>query len=168
VTLSRDARIENFSLALKLMTREVGDHQIWQVFIEADKPEYQAILPTTWKELVDRSMVKDRGWNTYQITGSGWLAGVQLLDLPNTPDFQRKMSRLAATLKKQIKGRQEEALMDVWALANESGLTEEFIWNAIESRLLDTCFNLKGAAFDPYDQNRNYVIIPIDFGMEPL
>jgi len=33
---------------------------------------------------------------------------------------------------------------------------------------LDHCFKFKGVAFDPYDQNRNYVIIPIDFGLEPI
>lgn len=150
------------------MTQEVGDYAIWRVFIEANKPEYQDILPTTWKELVDRYMVKDHGHDMYQLTGYGWLKGVQLQELPETPEFSQKMSRLAATLKDRVKGRQQEVLVDIWAVAKESGLPEDFVWNAIENKLLDRCFQIKGAEFDQYDQNRNYVIIPIDFGMEPL
>jgi hypothetical protein len=168
MTVSRDTRMDNLAKALKLMTQEVGENAIFRVVIEADKPEYAGILPTTWKELVDRYMVKDHGWDRYQLTGFGWLKGVQLLGLPEAPEFKRKMSQLAAALKGQVKGRQQEALVDVWAVAKESGVSEDFVWNAIESRLLDSCFRIKGAAFDPCDQNRNYVIIPIDFGMEPL
>jgi hypothetical protein len=47
-------------------------------------------------------------------------------------------------------------------------VTVDFVWNAIESKLLDNCFSMKGASFNPNDQNRHYVIIPIDFGMEQL
>lgn len=168
MTVSRDERLGNLAKALKLMTQEVGENAMRCVFIEANKPEYQDILPTTWKELVDRCMVRDYGWGTYQLTGCGWLEGVLLLGLPETSEFRQKMSRLASTLKDRVKGRQQEALVDVWAVATESGVSEDFVWNAIESQLLDNCFKIKGAAFDPCDQNRNYVIIPIDFGMQPL
>jgi hypothetical protein len=168
MTVSRNARIDNLANALKLMTQEVGENTMWSVFIDANKPEYQDILPTTWKDLVDRYMVKDHGWGRYQLTGRGWLKGVKLLDLPETPEFNQKMSQLAATLKSRVKGRQQEALVDVWTVAKESGVTVDFVWNAIESKLLDNCFSMKGASFNPNDQNRHYVIIPIDFGMEPL
>ena len=168
MTVSRDARVDNLAKALKLVTQEVGENPMWLVFIDGKKPEYQDILPTTWKEMVDRHMVKDHGWGTYQLTGYGWLEGVQLLALPETPGFRQKMSGLAATLKRRVKGRQQEALVDVWTVAKESGVTVDFVWNAIESKLLDNCFGMKGASFNPNDQNRHCVIIPIDFGMEPL
>jgi len=86
MTVSRDARIDNLAKALKLMTQEIGENAMWLVFIDANKPEYRDILLTTWKDLVDRYMVKDHGRGTYQLIGYGWLQGVQLLGLPEAPE----------------------------------------------------------------------------------
>ena len=76
MTLSRTERSDNIELALKLMMGELGDHAINELFVEIDKPPYENIYPTTWKDLQDRYWIEGRntmGRKRCQLTASGWL-----------------------------------------------------------------------------------------------
>jgi hypothetical protein len=148
------------------LQEDVGEQAVWRVEIGIESARYTDIHATTWKELLDRGFIKWFFVNTYQLTYQGWLKGIQLRHHDESPEFRAKMSKLAATLKDQVKGRREEAYMDVSQVAELTGLTEDFIYNAIESRLLDACFNIVGATFD--NPNSSEIIVPIDFGQEPL
>jgi hypothetical protein len=77
------------------------------------------------------------------------------------------MGKLAATLKSYVKGRMEDGHAVVEEIARTSGLDEGFIKNAIESRLLDNCFGMRGAV---WVSNAHWwaVKIPRDFGLDPL
>jgi hypothetical protein len=164
MTVSRNDRVADLADALRKMTEDVGENAVWRVDISIESERYRHVRATTWKELLDRGLIKWFFHNTYQLTTIGWRKGVQLLELDKDPEFRGKLSRLAATLKDQVKGRYEEAYLDLFHAAQLSELTEDFICNIIESRLLDHCFNMKGARLD----TDNTIVIPIDFGMEPL
>lgn len=150
--------------ALKRMVEDVGEQAVWRVDIHVESERYKHLQNTTWKELLDNRLVKWHFPDYYQLTVGGWRAGVQLLGWDKGPELNGKLSKLAALLKDQVKGRHEEAYIDLYHASQQSGLTEDLICNIIEGNLLEHSFNMTGARLD----TDNTIVIPIDFGMEPL
>jgi hypothetical protein len=168
MSLSPEERLGNINRALELMTLEIGDNPMNLGFFEHDKTPYTEIYSTTWRDLEERGLVKDTGHRIYQITARGWLAGARYLGWTEKQQFRANMSRLSATLKDQLEGRDDDALVDIYQLQRESGLSTGFIYNAIKSRLLDEEFGIKGAWFAPDDENENCLIVPLNYGERPL
>jgi len=164
MTLSREDRIQDLADALRRMTEDVSEQAVWRVDVEIKSERYQHIRNTTWKELIDRGWAKWFTYNTCQLTMVGWRKGIQLLGLDKDPNFRAKLSHLAAVLKDEVKGRHEEVYLDVFHAAERSWLTEDLVYNIIESKLLDYAFTIKGAWLD----TDSTIVIPIDFGMPPL
>jgi hypothetical protein len=81
------------------------------------------------------------------------------------PDLKAKLSKLTATMKDAVKGRHEDAYFYVHELAGASGLPENFIINVVESRIIDRCFNMRGAEWEDYLKS---VRVPLEFGLPPL
>ena len=167
MTLPRQDREKDLENAVRMMMEELGPRWCALLFPEGDKPPYDQVMSTTWRELTRRGYVKDRGLKRYEFTAAGWLCGVALLDLPNQPDFRSQMSRLSATLKGYVKGRVDDALKDIYSVAKDGAVSEDYVRNAIESKLLDRAFKLRGAYFPPEDKMQHYIVIPLDYGLEP-
>ena|ERR1017187_48970 len=164
MTISQNDRMEDLKDALKRMAEDVGEQAVWRVDIGVESERYQHVKNTTWKELLDRGLVKWHCPGYYQLTVAGWRAGVQLLGWDKGPELNGKLSKLSALLKDKVKGRHEEAYIDLYHAAQQSGLTEDLICNIIEGHLFEHSFKTKGATLDA-----DYtIVIPIDFGMEPL
>ena len=161
-------RVKNLELAVRLMTEEIGDEPIYMRYFDAHKDPYTAINSTTWRELDDRSLVTDTGHRTYQLTGRGWLAGIRQLKLITDPQFRDKMSKLSASLKRRVKGRAADDLVDIFTIEREAQVPTGFIYNAIKSHLLEEEFQIKGASFAPDDKNENHLIIPLNYGERHL
>jgi hypothetical protein len=168
VSASTERRRQNIRDALAEMMKELGDGCLFGGFFNSADDRYAKILPTTWKYLSDHGWIQDHGYNRVELTGRGWREGIRALQLNDDPQFRAKMSSLAATLKRCVKGRQREEFIDVFSAAQESELTPEFVVNVIESKVLDNCFNMQGAHFAHDDHNRYLIIVPIDFGLPPL
>jgi len=164
MTISRNDRIADLADALKRMTEDVGEQAVWRVDISTESERYNHINNTTWKELLDRGLVKWFCPGFCQLTTAGWRKGVQLLGWDRGPMLQGKLSKLAATLKDQVKGRHDEAYLYLQQAAQLSGLSEDLICNIVEGRLFEHSFGFKGAKLD----TDNTIVIPIDFGMPPL
>ncbi|MGA2274436.1 MAG: hypothetical protein ABSH00_12845 [Bryobacteraceae bacterium] len=164
MTKSREDRVANLLLALKLMTEDVGENALYRTDIAVDSERYRQVYGTTWKELLDRGLIEYFCLDTYHLTPTGWGKGVQLLKLNEDATFGQKMSKVAATLKDQVKGRRDEQYLHVSQAAQMTGLAEDLIWNMLESKLLDHCYNMKGAVLG----TDGIIVIPIDFGQEPL
>jgi hypothetical protein len=77
-----------------------------------------------------------------------------------------KAGKLSAALKKQVKGQRREGAVTRTELANETGLPESFVYDAIDSHLLLHLFGRNDAAWAPDDGMKNYIEVPIDFGHE--
>jgi hypothetical protein len=167
MTLSKPDRNEDLNNAVRMMMEELGPRWYGSLFPFGENAPYDRVLPTTWRELTRRGYVKDWGQRRYEFTATGWIYGVALLDLHNQPGFRGQMSRLSATLKGYVKGRAEDALKDICSVAKDSDVGEDFVRNAIEGKLLDLTFNLRGAYFPPEDQMHQYIVIPLDYGLEP-
>jgi hypothetical protein len=157
MTISRDERVADLADTLRKMTEDVGESAVWRVDISVDSERYRQVRATTWKELLDRGLIKWFCRDTYQLTEFGWGKGIQLLELDKDPVFRGKLSKLSATLKDQVKGRHEEGYLDVYHAAQLSGLPEDLIFNIIESRILEHSFNMNGARLD----SDNTIVIPI-------
>ncbi|MGC9972554.1 MAG: hypothetical protein ABSE56_18380 [Bryobacteraceae bacterium] len=164
MTKSREDRVANLALALKLMTEDAGENALYRIDININAERYRQIYATTWKELLDRGLVEYFFIDTYHLTTLGWRNGVQLMKLHEEPAFRQKMSKLAAILKDQVTGRREERYLHVSQAARITGLPEDLIYNMLESKLLDHCFNMNGATL----QADGTIVVPIDFGQEPL
>jgi len=169
MTLSADDRRRDMGLARELIIQAVGGHALDSVECDTDEPPFNQILPTTWKVLEDRVLIRRTpGWGRRcELTGDGWYVCMKALGKFNEPEFHGMMQTLAAALQKQIKGRRDEALVYAESLANAAGLPLDFVFNAIESRLLDHEFNIEGAYWDEHGRTGMWIRVPIDFGHPP-
>jgi hypothetical protein len=165
MTLSKDTRIQNMAEALTLMLGKLGDRALFREYFERDSPDFADIYPTTWKELTDRHMLIEHPWGTYQLTGHGWLMAVKITGQIESPEFRERLCRLNATLKGYIKGRRQEGLEFFEQVTAKANVPEDGLHNILESRIWESELNRTGAEFD---DSKTAVIIPVDFGMEPL
>ena len=166
MSISPHRRLENCKLALSLMLEHLGDSFIGVTHFAIASPVFNKILPTTWRELQDRGLIKDESTLTsrgYALTGAAWRVALESNWDQST---QENLSRLAASLKQIVKGRQSDAFANPGEIASISGLPEGWVSNAVESRLLDYRFNMKGVKW--YQGARSLIVIPLNFGLPSL
>lgn len=87
------------------------------------------------------------GGARYALTGSGWLQALRDSGVVQDPVFLRDAGKLFATLKKHVKGREQNSMITLDNAAKESRLSESWIFNAIESNLLQAVFGKEGAVW---------------------
>lgn len=128
MSLSEQARSNNLDLLVRYAMQELGDNEFDYLFIRAEDQPFDEIVPTTWEEAKRRCYVKNQAWQTYQFAGNGWLRGIELLRLTEDPVFAGKLSKLSATLRGYVTPRpQQEQLVDIFGVAEQSGLETSFI-----------------------------------------
>ena len=168
MTLSASERLENIDLALRLMLDRVGDKGCEHVFIEPDTPAFAAVFPTTWRELLRQRLVKPSTPRYYLLSGEGWLRAMELTERLDE-EFDRKIGDLCAFLKRKVEsGRREKGLTELSEIARSTGLSAGWVFNAIDSHVLATRYNVVEAYWLPGDSMKNCVEIPPDFGMNRL
>lgn len=129
-----------------------------------------SILPTTWIEFKKRYLIQEAlpGSGYYTLSGSGWIAGLKLLNQFDTPEMKSRTGKLCAALKDRVKGRQYEQLVHVSEIASEADLSEDFVRDAIESDLIRELFGTKGAGWATPQDRGKFIEIPVDFGLPDL
>jgi hypothetical protein len=168
VTLSKVARWQNIGEAILLLMHNLQGRSIMEEFID-ERFMDNRILPTTWAELKERHLVRETSIRYgYTLSGPGWIAGLKLRDEFDTDELKAMTGKLCAALKDIVKGRQDEAIVHVTELADDSDIAEAFIRNAIESDLIRELFGTKGAAWASYEDRGKFIVVPIGFGTEPL
>lgn len=172
MTLSREERLKNIDLAIRTLIGELGEGSIIGNAFRRPGPEYADILETTWDDMQELGWIQTEtrfGGNVaFWMTGAGWIEGMKRTGQMDT--IRAMLPRLSIAAKNRIKGRQEDGCAHVAELAQESGLSREFVENAIESRLLEVEFpgkkmELPWAGPGTYKQ---VIRIPRSFGMEYL
>jgi len=115
MSLSREQRLDNMEYALRLFMETLGDHCFYDtLFVKEDK-EYEGVHATTWADLEAKYWIELSQASTFQNTryrlkAIGWITGIDLTEIRNSPAFKSQMSRLAATLKSYMKDRKEGRL----------------------------------------------------------
>jgi hypothetical protein len=165
MTLSKVDRTDNVRFALRLTLENLTPERpyAWQEF-DAETEPFTEILPTTWMALVREGLIAATSFNRYELTASGWIMALKVTRRFNTPEMERNAGRLAAALKRRVDGRKHDGNAERTELAQETGLEEAFIYDAIESHLLRHLFGIVDAHWAHDDQMKNYIDIPIDFG----
>jgi hypothetical protein len=166
MSLSKQERETDKSLALRLMLRGLGNNRINMTFFEASISPLVAIRQTTWTELLQENRVTSLfNLPRYALTGSGWLKALQDGGTTKNPIFQRDVGKLFATLKRHVKGRENDSILTLATVAQESGLNENWIFNAIESNLLESVFGKKGTGWCRGFEG-SLIFVPSMFGLE--
>ena len=168
MSFSKEARLQNIADAILLLMENTHGQSFMGTFIDERSVDAR-ILPTTWSELKTRYLVRETNcrW-TYTLSGRGWILGLKLLGQFDTEQMKAKAGKLAGALKDRAKGRQYDNFAGVEEIAAETGLSDDFVRDAIESDLFGELFGRKGAEWaGPYDRGRT-IRIPNDFGLEHL
>lgn len=155
MSLSPEARRQNMANALTLMLNQVGDNAIEASFIQSEGQPYNAVEATTWKELIDKFLIRNITWRT----------AMMLNNRHEEPEFKRKLGILSAFLKDSVKGRHHPGLLGVHAIAIGTSLDWRFIRNVLRAEMLEYVFHMKGAQMS---SDGVVVTVPIDYGLPPI
>lgn len=171
MTISKDKRLLDMQNALVLMMDALGAQALDAVDFVSYQTPFDKVMPTTWDELESRGLVEiTNRWNvnTYALTGAGWYRGLKETEKISDPDFRHQMDKLQKTLKDRSE-RQEDVWADAEDVARSAGVSLDFVYNAIESQLLDHERDIYGAEWDLRVGKRGSVIrIPRRFGQKRL
>ena len=135
MSLSKAERHENIQDTLRIALSYLGDNAISGKWLDASDPVFGNVLPTTWKHLADTRHAVEH----------------------------RTSTSLCAAFKDTLKDRQNQAYPILRGFAEHTGIPEQFIFNVVESRIIEYCFKQHGVAW----QTPGAVIrIPIDVGLD--
>jgi hypothetical protein len=171
MTLSRGARLKDLNRALELTLAQLGEQAIDKVLFDVDCPPFAEIKPTTWEELSGRHLIERLdgiGAAQFRLTGPGWCSALEVTGRRSAPDVVQRVAKLAAALKASVKGRREDAFVSVDALASQSGISGDWVFNAIESDILARWCHMKSASWEPHSIHGTLVRVPLGFGMDCL
>jgi len=124
----------------------VGDDYLIQAVVKPADTEFEDVLPTTWRELLDNGLIDDKfssmGSPAFRLTAAGWLRAMLLSGTADTPECRERCTRLARALKSVVKGRDShyDGLTTEHSIAAAAELPVGWVFNAIKSRLLGVVF----------------------------
>jgi hypothetical protein len=170
MTLSRDDRVADMKRALGLLLEAVGAKPIAGLYFSVDQLPLSEINRTTWIELRQKGYLAPLFSNAsgaYALTGAGYLKALTVAGITEQDGFKSNLGLLAATLKRHVKGRHEPAFVSVESVQQECGLSQGFIFNAVESNALEVCFNKRGAHWAKGFSGK-LIAVQTTFGHEPI
>lgn len=112
-----------------------------------------------------KSLVKERTFNRFTLTGQGWIRALQITNTFDSPELKVSAGKLAAALKMRVDDRRTDGLVTRAELEAETGLADGFIYNAIDSHLLYHLFRRRDAGWAPDDEMHTCIEVPLDFGL---
>jgi hypothetical protein len=167
VTIDKGARAAAMTRALKRLADLCGDAR-GITFGRADLID-AAPLGTTLAELEDAGYITLIAFlsdpNPYRLTIRGWVEAQRVSGRLESDEFDERRGRLCAALKRAVKGRDHEAILDYAELAQAAGLPEGWVWNILEGRVLHRLDPL--GRYDVRFEN-GHVFVPPTFGQEPV
>jgi len=166
MTISKTKQLENLDLAFRLILVELGGRAIFEAFFDPRSDSFADILATTWKELCDQRWLEERdlyGCPHYRLTGTGWMEALWRTGAGKKTELQERSGGLAGALKGHVKGRNQDAIVELSKLAEESGLSPGWVFNAIESNLIEAVHRKRGAQ---WEDRGTLIRVPLNFGMD--
>lgn len=146
MTVSSQRRVDEKTAVLQRMLVELGDRDAATLSFGEEDPWFGEVLQTTWRELLDDNLVDDK-WSTmgrtrFRLTVHGWLRAISASSMIEETEFRNRCSQLAAALKGVVKGRNShrDQFASPTEVANQIGVPEGWVMNAIQGRLLGVVF----------------------------
>lgn len=169
MTVAAARRKDDVRSAIVRLTEIVGDdHRIEHHFDPSDS-RFTDLLETTWRELLDADLLEDRG-RLLVMSSAGWLTGLRLSGQLQSDKVRSRATLMVRALKARVKGRRgiHDELLDVRELAEEIALPVGWLFNAIESHLLQRVFpkDRMNATLD--SRHKLLIKIPPTFGSDPI
>jgi hypothetical protein len=119
--------------------------------------------------LLDADLLELRG-RSLALTGFGWITGLRLSGRLQSAEVRLRAQTVARALKARVKGRHglHDELVDVRELAQELPLPVGWLWNAMDTDLLQKVFpkDRMNARLD--QQHKTLIRIPPTFGSDPI
>jgi len=168
MSISRKQRIENMDNALLLFFEAIGPQSLRMFFINRRDARYEDVLPTTWIDLVEQGYISDSRMRPFDVlTTKGWTACLRLKGILGSPQFDKILGTLCASLKGHLDGRGQSVLVNVVTVANNTKIPEAMISNIIDARLIELLLNRRGVDWQPKMEGK-LIIVPGNFGHERL
>lgn len=165
MSLSSQERSEECKAVLTAMLGILGGSAIDETLFDPQSKEFETVHPTTWDELFKNGWIEQlESVGRYRLTGTGWLGALRLTAQLGERQFAVNIGRTLAAMKAHVRGRVKSALVPLKQVAQEACLPEGFVYNVVESRLLEEHHGRTGAKWQ--DKGR-LVLIPRDFNIEP-
>ena len=164
MSLSAQERSEECKKTLCSILASLHDGPIDETLIDPNYGEFATVHPTTWDELLRNGWIERLdAVGKYRFTGTGWLGALRLTGQLLVPDFETKIGKALSALKACVKGRGSAALVPLNQIAQDAGLSEGFVFNIIESKLVEEHHGRTGAKWQ--DRGR-LIFVPRDFNIE--
>ena len=82
MTHSKQARLDNIDLALRIIFNDLGDRAVYEVGFEIFDEEFKDVFQTTWQELEDTGLIELHpgtmgGNRPFTVTGEAWAFWVE-------------------------------------------------------------------------------------------
>ena len=167
---SKEERQANVNLAIELLFERLGNQWIREVYFDSNDGALAALYPTTWLELTERYYFltqEDDEPTLYQLTTAGWVEGLKRKQLLNHPDFLATVGELCSALKRSVKGRSEDALVEFDEIVKETKLPKGLLCNIIDADIIDYELKRYGAKWRRSFEGR-LLDVPLNFGLEWL
>lgn len=166
VTIDKKDRLNDSENAISRMMSELGERSIAEVQFETNKPPFDKVYATTWQSLEDCALIEQDHTHEdrlFRLTGNGWIAGLQLTEIQQSPEFTKQVGDVMAALKAHVKAcqRQHDVFPEVDEIATAAGVPEGFVFNFVESHYAEVMLKLKGAR---WNRRGDTIRVPVDFG----
>lgn len=167
MSFSTEERRTDAALALRLMLQQVGDRRIGECLFDGTQPPFDGVPEPTWAELQESNCVKPfLDSKHYSLTGKGWLRALQESGATKGKEFRRNANKLIASIKRRVKdGQAGVAMVSPQILARDCGLAETWIWNAVESNLIEAECKRQGVKW-VHGFEGKMIHVPSDFGKD--
>lgn len=165
MTISKRIREQDMATAFHLIVNQFHGRKVSDAMFSPDTEPFSRCTKTTWESMSRGGWLTETptsGRPHYTLTPSGFREGLRRVSISENQSLKEELGRLQAAAKKHVEGRNQEAVVSFEGLQKECGLSEEFVFNAIECDLVGHILKTHGPA---WLQHGFSVRIPLDLGL---
>jgi len=170
MTKADEDRRSDAEKLLGALLEELREDAIDVRLFDPGRTEYAGFLKTSWSELEASEFIVSTPVPPaffYRLTPSGWIEALVRRGFLEDQSVRSRLATLASVLKRKIKGRTASAVATLDGLAQESAIPAGWIFNVVDSRLINRIYHKRDASWLEGARGR-LVAVPADFGMTEI
>jgi hypothetical protein len=165
MTISKKIRQQDMATAFHLLVDRFQNSKLPDAVFSAEIEPFSKCANTTWQSMLRSgwlTQIEIKGGQNYVLTPSGLIEGLRLVRIPGDQSLQEQLGRFQGAAKKSLKGRTQPEVVRFENLLKDSGLSAEFVFNALECDLVGHFLKAHGPT---WLQRGVTVRIPQDLGL---
>src|SRR5712692_1204147 len=165
MTISKRSQKQDMASAFQLLVDQFLSCKIGDASFSPDEEPFSKCRNTTWQSMSRGGWLTETqtsGRPHYMLTPSGFREGLRQIPISGDQSPKERLGRLQAAAKIHVEGRNQGAVVSFKDLQKDSGLPEEFAFNAIDCDLVGHFLKAHGPA---WLQPGVTVRIPLDLGL---